>query len=699
MDSIDGKLKELEAKFGRAGINENHNTYPGASGINGANGSDSSCLSVSKTIASPGTIRRPVLGDIFNTPRRSRSRQIDLPRNITQQPKQIDSEEIDNKMKEIMESNGILSINNEVYESEMRDLVHLGKLGSGAYGQVMKMHHKPSQTVIAVKQMRRSYIPEENKRILMDLDVARKSHDFEYIVRCFGCFITDSEVWICMELMSTCFDRLLNRLNVTVPEPICGKVTLSTVHALHYLKEKHGIIHRDVKPSNILLDERGNIKLCDFGISGRLVESMAFTKTAGCTAYMAPERIEPPTDHYEPHYDIRADVWSLGITLVELATGEFPYKDCKIEVDVLIHVIKDEPPRLPETSAWFSKDFQSFVSLCLTKDYQYRPKYPELLGHPFLCRYEEMNVHVAEWYRDVKESSTAVKNGSNGRPKVRPLSQSFWGHLQHSAPNSPKINSAPTQSSLDNASTNINTAGPVAKHSLTNVLPTRFNVVTRDKPDNVNNDNRLVSVYIDSYYFPSPESPLSTSPNSPSNKPSVDSKSVFYLPKPGSYSGNLSSSFYDPLSPSGGFNPSLINLYQVSPPESPHCSTDSASNCDESPNNPKQGMFSYVRSLLGLEVSPTSPSAVFYVPTPEPVLEHCSSSSTLSTISKSTIRHSLRRKRCKRKVSGIKRRRRRSSSSSISSASSCNSSTSIISSSCNSSIITTIFNSSRNNSL
>ena len=121
----------------------------------------------------------------------------------------------------------------------------------------------------------------------MDLQVVLKSHDCPYIVKCLGCFITDSDVWICMELMATCMDKLLKRIKEPIPENIIGKVAVATVKALHYLKEKHEVIHRDVKPSNILLDEKGNVKLCDFGISGRLVDSKAKTRSAGCTAYMA----------------------------------------------------------------------------------------------------------------------------------------------------------------------------------------------------------------------------------------------------------------------------------------------------------------------------------------------------------------------------------------------------------------------------
>nr|XP_008508876.1 PREDICTED: dual specificity mitogen-activated protein kinase kinase 7 [Equus przewalskii] len=250
-----------------------------------------------------------------------------------------------------------------------------------------------------MQQMRRSGNKEENKRILMDLDVVLKSHDCPYIVQCFGTFITNTDVFIAMELMGTCAEKLKKRMQGPIPERILGKMTVAIVKALYYLKEKHGVIHRDVKPSNILLDERGQIKLCDFGISGRLVDSKAKTRSAGCAAYMAPERIDPP-DPTKPDYDIRADVWSLGISLVELATGQFPYKNCKTDFEVLTKVLQEEPPLLPGHMG-FSGDFQSFVKDCLTKDHRKRPKYNKLLEHSFIRRYETLEVDVASWFKDV----------------------------------------------------------------------------------------------------------------------------------------------------------------------------------------------------------------------------------------------------------------------------------------------------------
>ena len=164
---------------------------------------------------------------------------------------------------------------------------------------------------------------------------------------------------------------------------------------------------------------------------GRLVDSKARTRSAGCAAYMAPERINPPNPN-KPDYDIRADVWSLGITLVELATGSFPYKDCKTEFEVLTKVIQDDPPCLPLNQG-FSHDFRSFVHDCLLKNHKDRPKYKKLLEHPFIVKYRDMDVDVGSWYHSVSHHSgdpNKVQGTSDPVPRKpsleqRPEPQSF----------------------------------------------------------------------------------------------------------------------------------------------------------------------------------------------------------------------------------------------------------------------------------
>lgn len=407
--SIEGKLKGLQERF------ENEMRRRGEGGFN-----NQSAMGPPR----PGSGKRPRPGPI-PFPNK------EMPAFPPRSPQATETE---TRMQEVYKVSGKLNVDGVAYRSHVDDLQHLGELGSGTCGHVVKMLHKPSSAVIAVKQMRRSGNSEETKRILMDLDVVVRSHDCPYIVRCLGCFVTDADVWICMELMASCFDKLLKRLGAPIPEAILGKVTVATVNALSYLKDKHGVIHRDVKPSNILLDERGNVKLCDFGISGRLVDSKAKTRSAGCAAYMAPERIDPP-DPTRPDYDIRADVWSLGISLVELATGVFPYRDCQNDFEVLTRVIADDPPQLPDDSD-FTSEFKSFVSQCLTKNYRQRPKYPKLLEHPFVVKSARNSISVGDWYAsltitgqgDMSRTSSvttvathAVNTNTNGvEPPVTP---------------------------------------------------------------------------------------------------------------------------------------------------------------------------------------------------------------------------------------------------------------------------------------
>lgn len=134
---------------------------------------------------------------------------------------------IETKLREIMSGNGILKIDGVQYQTAVAELQDLGTLGNGTCGHVVKMRHPTTDTTIAVKQMRRTGNIEENNRIIMDIDVVLKSHDCPYIVQCLGYFITECDVWVCMELMKTCFDKLLKRLTQPVPESIMGKITVA----------------------------------------------------------------------------------------------------------------------------------------------------------------------------------------------------------------------------------------------------------------------------------------------------------------------------------------------------------------------------------------------------------------------------------------------------------------------------------------
>ncbi|CDQ61268.1 unnamed protein product [Oncorhynchus mykiss] len=273
-----------------------------------------------------------------------------------------------------IESSGKLKTAGGDCDFTAEDLKDLGEIGRGAYGSVNKMVHKPSNQIMAVKRIRSTVDEKEQKQLLMDLDVVMRSSDCLYIVQFYGALFREGDCWICMELMSTSFDKFYKyvycALDDVIPEEILGKITLATVKALNHLKEYLKIIHRDIKPSNILLDRNGNIKLCDFGISGQLVDSIAKTRDAGCRPYMA----------------------------YELATGRFPYPKWNSVFDQLTQVVKGEPPQLTNSEdRQFSPKFINFVNLCLTKDESKRPKYKELLKHAFILMYEERSVDVASY--------------------------------------------------------------------------------------------------------------------------------------------------------------------------------------------------------------------------------------------------------------------------------------------------------------
>lgn len=170
-------------------------------------------------------------------------------------------------------------------EIRSEDLVNIRELGSGNGGVVMKVRHVPTGIVMACKMIRLEVKPAIKKQILRELKVLHECN-FPHIVGFYRAFQTGGDISICMEYMDGGSLDLILRQAGRIPEPILGKITIAVIRSLCYLREKLGFIHRDVKPSNILVNSSGEIKICDFGVSGQLVDSVA-NSFVGTRSYMA----------------------------------------------------------------------------------------------------------------------------------------------------------------------------------------------------------------------------------------------------------------------------------------------------------------------------------------------------------------------------------------------------------------------------
>ena len=181
--------------------------------------------------------------------------------------------------------------------------------------------------VMAMKEIRLELDEAKFAAIIMELDILHRCIS-PFIIDFYGAFFQEGAVYICMEYMDGgSIDKLYGD---GIPERVLRKIAVSTIMGLKALKDDHNIIHRDVKPTNILVNSRGQVKICDFGVSGNLVASIAKTNI-GCQSYMAPERIasggvaQAGANPGGGTYSVQSDIWSLGLTVIECAMGQYPY--------------------------------------------------------------------------------------------------------------------------------------------------------------------------------------------------------------------------------------------------------------------------------------------------------------------------------------------------------------------------------------
>ncbi|KAH8699076.1 putative MAP kinase [Talaromyces proteolyticus] len=322
------------------------------------------------------------------------------------------------KNKAIIHGGGIEFSSGQSFSISLDEVDRLDELGKGNYGTVYKVRHsrphlrKPglglsgivsrpagleditspnsrsqdnlTGVVMAMKEIRLELDEKKFAQIIMELDILHRCVS-PFIIDFYGAFFQESAVYICVEYMDGgSVDRLYKG---GIPESILRKVTLSTVMGLKTLKDDHNIIHRDVKPTNILANTRGQVKICDFGVSGNLVASIAKTNI-GCQSYMAPERIAGGGMQQSGAvgggtYSVQSDIWSLGLSIIECAKGRYPYPpETYNNIFSQLHeIVNGEPPVLPDE---FSDNAHAFVRACLDKNPSNRPSYAQLLRHPWI---------------------------------------------------------------------------------------------------------------------------------------------------------------------------------------------------------------------------------------------------------------------------------------------------------------------------
>eukprot|EP01084_Bolivina_argentea_P289983 498044_1 len=266
---------------------------------------------------------------------------------------------------------------------ELFDIIQ--PLGKGAFGMVYKALDKRDGELVALKIMAMEGSDEVGS---LEQEVAiMKRCKCPYIVNFCGAWLKEENIWIAMEYCGGggILD-IMRALKISLTEEQICVVIRETLKALQYV-HKQKLIHRDIKAANILLNHKGQCKLADFGVSYILDSTMDRAKTILGTPYwMAPEVVK------DDKYDAKADIWSLGITAIEMAYGKPPYSN-EPPLKVLLKVPTAPSPTLPDEIADdFSNDFKDFIASCLMKDATQRPTAEELLSHKWVKQSKSLRV-------------------------------------------------------------------------------------------------------------------------------------------------------------------------------------------------------------------------------------------------------------------------------------------------------------------
>ncbi|XP_073837585.1 serine/threonine-protein kinase msn isoform X10 [Musca autumnalis] len=260
-------------------------------------------------------------------------------------------------------------------------------VGNGTYGQVYKGRHTKTGQLAAIKVM--DVTEDEEEEIKLEINVLKKYSNHRNIATYYGAFIKksppgkDDQLWLVMEYCGagSVTDLVKSTKGQSLKEEWIAYICREILRGLAYL-HSNKVIHRDIKGQNVLLTDNAEVKLVDFGVSAQLDRTIGRRNTfIGTPYWMAPEVIACD-ENPEATYDNRSDLWSLGITALEMAESQPPLCDLH-PMRALFLIPRNSPPRLKSNRKW-TKKFQSFIDTVLVKDYHQRPYTEQLLKHAFI---------------------------------------------------------------------------------------------------------------------------------------------------------------------------------------------------------------------------------------------------------------------------------------------------------------------------